>query len=104
MNPKREQVVLAGLCLLVMLLSLAGLVWAFLTGLLYPHLNMDGLLLVLICLTMAGVFKLMFFSVAKSAGWFDAYAIFRRKKAAPNAAAKKTPAPTGDARSPGEPR
>lgn len=86
MDPKREYALLAGICLFVMLLSLAGLVWAFFVGLLWPQIDMDGILLALACLTLAGTFKLLLLHLAKQAGWFDAWAlpgrIFRRRKQA----------------------
>jgi hypothetical protein len=96
MDPKREYLILAGICLFMMLLSLAGLVWAFFAGLLWPQIDMDGLLLALVCLTLAGVFQLLFFHLAKLAGWFDAWALpgklFRRKQAAKSDAGSEAPA------------
>ena len=76
---------LVGICLLVILLSLGGLVWDFATRL---EFDIDGLLLALICLMMGGVFTLMLGLVAKEAGWLPQ----RSKK--PAAAVAKAPAAT----------
>jgi len=72
MNTKQEMILLAGLCALLVLLSLAGLVWTFVAGLLYPQITMDGLLLALVCLAMGGVFTVMLLWQASSAGWLEA--------------------------------
>jgi hypothetical protein len=57
---------LVGVCLFVILLSVAGLASDFITHLLG---NIDGLLLFAICLMMAGLFALMLFVMAKEEGW-----------------------------------
>ncbi len=69
MSAPRDVLILAALCAVIVLLSLLGLVWAFAAGLLYPHILLDGLLLVMICLMMAGIFSLMLLLLAKEAGW-----------------------------------
>lgn len=98
MDPKREYALLAGICLFIMLLSLAGLIWAFFAGLLWPQVDMDGILLALACLTLAATFKLLFFHLAKQAGWFDARAlpgkIFRRRRKAEQPAGESSGQPS----------
>ncbi len=86
MTPKHEQLVLALLCLSITLLSLGGLVWAFPAALLAPQITMDGLLLVLVCLTMAAIFGAMFYTIAKRLGWLAALPVWRRTKTQPEPA------------------
>ncbi|MCL6481349.1 MAG: hypothetical protein K6U02_06450 [Firmicutes bacterium] len=83
MTPKHEQLVLALLCLFITLLALGGLVWAFQATLLAPQVTMDGLLLVLICLTMAAIFGAMFYTIAKQLGGWAMLPVWRRTKAQP---------------------
>ena len=66
MPNRREDVSLLAVCAIFLLLSLAGLAAAFLTRLVT---NIDGLLLIVICLMMGGLFSLMLFGIAKDAGW-----------------------------------
>jgi hypothetical protein len=67
MNLQRDILGLALICLTIVLLSLAGLAWAFSTALAF---TLDGLLLILICLMMGSTFSLMLMWLAKNAGWF----------------------------------
>src|ERR1700674_813478 len=53
-------------CVTVIVLSVAGLASDFMTRLIS---SVDGLLLLMICLMMAGLFSLMIFVLAKEAGW-----------------------------------
>lgn len=69
METKRGTLGVLLVCLVVILLSGAGIVWAFATEMLYPHIQMDGLLLVMVCLLMGGIFSLMLFLLAKEQGW-----------------------------------
>jgi len=57
---------LVGVALVFILLSAAGLAASFLTGIIY---NIDGLLLVSICLMMAFVFTAMLVAFARKQGW-----------------------------------
>jgi len=72
---------LLGLCLFVIVLSLAGLASDFITHLLG---NIDGLLLFAICLMMVGLFALMLLMIFKEEGWLPSH----QKKLA-----EATPAP-----------
>ena len=83
---------LAAICAVVVLLSVAGLAWGFLTGL---GLSLDGLLLLLVCLMMGGIFSLMLLMIAKEAGWLARLPLPRRKRAAAEA-----PAPAGNPANP----
>jgi hypothetical protein len=63
---QREDLGLAAICLIVILLSIAGMVAAVLTGLL-PGL--DGLLLLLVCLLMIAIFAPPLVALAKQEAW-----------------------------------
>ncbi len=87
MNLQRDILGLALICLTIVLLSLAGLAWAFATGL---ALTIDGLLLILICLMMGSTFSLMLLWLAKDAGWL-ARQPSRAKNPAAGAASAENP-------------
>jgi len=86
MDPKKNQIELAIISLFFLVLSLIGIVWCFTSGLLAS--GVDGILLVIICLMIAGVFALQIFLIALQAGWIKLPS--RDTKAA--AAAKPAPA------------
>lgn len=69
METQRGALGLLVVCLVVILLSAGGIVWALATEMLYPHIQMDGLLLVMVCLLMGGIFSLMLLLLAKEQGW-----------------------------------
>ncbi len=60
---------LAVISAVLVALSLLGLVGDFVSGLMGPHITMDGLLLLLVCLMIGGLFTLMLMLIAKEAGW-----------------------------------
>jgi hypothetical protein len=62
----REDLGLAAICLVVILLSIGGIAAAILTGLL-PSL--DGLLLLLVCLMMIAIFTPPLLALARQMGW-----------------------------------
>jgi hypothetical protein len=66
MPNRREDLGLLAICAIFVVLSLAGLAAAFLTRLVT---NIDGLLLIVICLMMGGLFSLMVLGIAKEEGW-----------------------------------
>ncbi len=78
MKIERSVLGLAIICAVVILLSLGGLVWVFASGLAF---DLDGLLLILVCLTMGGIFLIMLLLMAKQAGWLGRLR-FPRKTAA----------------------
>lgn len=61
----REKLLMAGLCLVLVVVSLAAAVWTVLAGL---GLTMDTLLLIGICLMIALIFGVNFFSLIREAG------------------------------------
>jgi hypothetical protein len=92
MTKKQGVLGLVGICLLILVLSAAGLASDFLTRL---DLDLDGLLLILCSLLMGLLFLVMLFVIAKEQGWIPE----RHKKeaasapAAPKPAAAARPAP-----------
>jgi hypothetical protein len=80
------------ICAIVTLLSLGGLVWTVASGLISS--GVDGLMMLFVCLMMAGVFGLEGIVLAKRAGWLEWAKLPRRKPAleapaTPPAAEKK---------------
>lgn len=90
MNSNRESLLLAGTEALVLLICLGAIVWTIASGMIF---DIDGLLLVTICLSLAGIFSFALLLHAKSAGWLEKLPLPGRKKAAPAANA-----PAGDAK------
>jgi hypothetical protein len=90
MPNQREDVSLLAICLIFVVLSLAGLAAAFVTRLVT---NIDGLLLIMICLMMGGLFSLMLLGVAKDAGWLPSR---KKKEVAPPARANLESAKPGE--------
>lgn len=106
MNPKREALLLMALCAVLVLASLGGLVFGFTAGLFYPQMDMDGLLLLLVALSLGGVFSLMLLWLANDAGYLEPIkARLKRKpretEAAPAAKAPAQPAAQPAAGNPG---
>jgi hypothetical protein len=66
MERNKEMLMLAGMCVVVILLSLGGLGGVVASGMIR---DLDGLLLAAVCLSMAGVFSLMLAWLAWDAGW-----------------------------------
>lgn len=87
MTPKSNCIELSVLCVLFILLSVAGIVWSITGGLLTS--GIDGIMLLFICLMMGGIFSVMLLVMLQQAGLIPA---FKRAKTAP-AAAAKTEAP-----------
>jgi len=77
------------ICLVIVVLSVSGLASDVLTRL---DLDLDGLLLIMVSLLMAGLFLLMLFIIAKEQGWLPGG---HKKESAAAAApgAKAAPAP-----------
>jgi hypothetical protein len=92
---KKEHVLgLVAICLVIVVLSVSGLASDVLTRL---DLDLDGLLLIMVSLLMAGLFLLMLLLIAKDQGWLPAG---HKKESAAVAApgAKAAPAPAAAAR------
>jgi hypothetical protein len=91
MSTQREEGLgMLAYCAIVIVLSLAGLVAAFLTRLVT---SIDGLLLLMICLMMGGLFSLMLFLTARDEGWLPSR---HKKQEASAPAANPGPAKTGE--------
>jgi hypothetical protein len=69
MSAPRGVLSLVAICTIIVLLSVLGLVWAVGSGLLYPQIQLDGLLLVMVCLMIGGIFSLMLLRMAQEYGW-----------------------------------
>jgi hypothetical protein len=76
MSLSRPVLTVIALCAIVIVLSLLGLVFDF-TTLMEFHADIDGLLMLFVCLMMGGLFSLMLFLIAKDQGWLP------RKKQTP---------------------
>jgi hypothetical protein len=86
MTKKQGVLGLVGICLLIVVLSAAGLASDFLTRL---GLDLDGLLLILCSLLMGLLFLIMLFVIAKEQGWIPER---HKKESAAAPAAPKPPA------------
>jgi oxaloacetate decarboxylase gamma subunit len=86
MTKKQGVLGLLGICLLMLVLSAAGLASDFLTRL---GLDLDGLLLILCSLLLGLLFLIMLFVIAKEQGWIPER---HKKEPAPAAAPSKAPA------------
>ena len=64
----REQLLMAGLCLVVVLASLATVAWSLFSGM---GITMDTLLLIGICLLVALIFGLNFLLLLHEAGFLS---------------------------------
>jgi len=72
MNQKQESLIHLGICLLMILLSLGGLAYGVVSGLILARdaiVTLDGILLVLICLSLAGTFAALLLNLAVREGW-----------------------------------
>lgn len=72
MNPKQESLMLAAICLFMLLLALGGLAYGVATGLILASdalFTLDGILLVLICLSILVTFGGLLLNVAMRSGW-----------------------------------
>jgi hypothetical protein len=67
MFDRQNNLVLLAICVIFTLLSLAGILWDITSGLLTSGL--DGIMLIMICLMIGGVFSLEILLVAGDAGW-----------------------------------
>lgn len=80
MNQKQESLIHLGICLLMILLSLGGLAYGVASGLIFARdaiFTLDGILLTLVCLTLAGTFAGLLLNLAVREGWVG------RKKSTP---------------------
>jgi hypothetical protein len=87
MSPEKEKIVLAGICAALIFGCVVALVWVFWTGL---YSDIDGLLVILISLSLMVVFSFPLVLTAREQGWLDALPRFGRKKVAPGLANSDT--------------
>ncbi len=93
MNPKEGMIELMIISAVFVVLSVGGIVWDVFSRLLFT--GIDGIMLLLVCLMMGGVFSLYMFVLARRAGMLES---FRRKRAE---ALAQSAAPAGN---PSDPR
>ena len=79
MNPNRESLLLTGVQVVILFVCLGAIVWAFVSGIVH---DIDGLLLLVISLSVAGVFAFTLLLQAKSAGWLAKLPLPGNKKPA----------------------
>jgi hypothetical protein len=97
MTPKGNAVEVGITCAFFILLSLWGAVWDFTSGLLAS--GIDGIMLLFVCLMMAGIFGLMLLVTLKSAGLLPS---LKRAEAGAAVAPTKAPTPAGQPTSQGK--
>ena len=83
MDAKRENMIYAGLCGLALLGCLATIVATIAAGMVR---DIDGLLLILIALSLGGVFQIVLLMIMKDLGWLDNLPVIGRKKSSPPSA------------------
>ncbi len=72
MNAKQDSLLHAGICIGMLVLSLAGLVYGVTSRMIFAPdapFTLDGILLALVCLTMGGLFTGMLLLQAVKEGW-----------------------------------
>ena len=102
MTPKRHSIELIVISALFVLLSVWGVIWDFTSGLLAS--GIDGIMLLFVCLMMAGIFALMLLIQLQKAGILPAFGGAKAKAPAvapaakPAAAAAPAPQPTAQSK------
>lgn len=86
MTPKGHSIELIVISALFVLLSVWGIIWDFTSGLLAG--GIDGIMLLFVCLMMAGIFALMLLMQMQKAGFIPAFPAKKNKAAAAPPAAK----------------
>jgi hypothetical protein len=87
MNPKSHSLKLAAICGFFALLSVLGIVWSITSGLLSS--GIDGIMMLFVCLMMAGIFGLMLLLQLSQAGILPSFSHSKSKVVTP--AAKAAP-------------
>lgn len=87
MNPKGNWLELAVICALFVLLSIWGIIWDITSGLLTG--GIDGIMLLAVCLMVAGIFALILALQLQKAGILPSFARKHKAAAAPSAAPKE---------------
>lgn len=86
MVPKGKAIDLMVISALFVLLSVWGIIWDITSGLLAG--GIDGIMLLFVCLMMAGIFSLMLLVQAQAAGFIPAFGGAKAKAASTAAPAK----------------
>lgn len=92
MTPKGNWIELAVISALFVLLSVWGIIWDITSGLLAS--GIDGIMLLFVCLMMAGIFALMLLMQMQKAGIIPAFGGAKAKAATASAPAAKSAAPS----------
>lgn len=87
MNPKGNWLELAVICALFVLLSIWGIIWDITSSLLTG--GIDGIMLLAVCLMMAGIFALILALQLQKAGILPSFDRKHKAAAAPSAAPKE---------------
>lgn len=72
MNPKQEVLVQLGICLMMILLAVGGMAYGVVSGLILAPdapFTLDGILLVLVCLSILATFGGLLVNLAFAEGW-----------------------------------
>jgi TRAP-type C4-dicarboxylate transport system permease small subunit len=97
MTVKACRLQLIAICAIFILLCVLGIIWAITSGLLVS--GIDGIMLLFVCLMMAGIFALMILLLLQQAGVLPAFGHSKSKAAAAPAAKPAAqasqPAPQG---------
>jgi len=72
----RDGILESIICLVLIMLSVVGVVSVFVTGL---QRDIDGLLLILVCVLIGSIFSTMLFVLAKQEGWLAHLSLPRRR-------------------------
>jgi len=91
MNQTQNRIELAAISAFFLLLSLFGIAWSFSSGLIAG--GIDGIMLVIICLTMAAVFALQLLLIVRPQVFSKPAAVAPAKPAAAAAKPAAAPAP-----------
>jgi TRAP-type C4-dicarboxylate transport system permease small subunit len=85
MNPKSNALELAVICGFFALLCVLGIIWSITSGLLAS--GIDGIMMLFVCLMMAGIFGLMLLLQLSRAGILPSFGHSKSKAATPAAKA-----------------
>jgi TRAP-type C4-dicarboxylate transport system permease small subunit len=83
MNPKSNALELCVVCAFFALLCVLGIIWSITSGLLAS--GIDGIMMLFVCLMMAGIFGLMFLIQLSQAGILPSFGHSKSKAATPAA-------------------
>lgn len=85
MNPKSNALELSAICTFFALLCVLGIIWSITSGLLAS--GIDGIMMLFVCLMMAGIFGLMLLVQLSQAGILPSFGHSKSKATTPTAKA-----------------